>query len=320
MKLFLAILACFSLSLLATEQLPEQPQTAPKRIAISFDDAPTPSSGYFSGEERTSLLLESLAKAGIEQTAFFAVSQHITPEGHQRLLAYSKAGHIIANHTHSHPNLNSTSLSHFIADIEQADSVLQHYPTFRKWFRFPYLREGDTLNKRDGVRQYLADNDYINAYITLNNYDWYLDELFQQAIQAGESIDLTAMRNFYVETLLESIQYYDELALQYLNRSPDHVLLLHENDLAALFISDLIAGLQLQGWEIITIEQAYQDPLLSYQTSRLLTFNPGRIGEIAADHGQRKGLWHTTLNEAYLKKRFTENALQQGIRQESATK
>lgn len=310
MKLFFAILACFSLGLLATEQLTELPQTAPKRIAISFDDAPTPNSGYFSSKERTSLLLESLAKAGIQQTAFFAVSQHITPEGHQRLLAYSKAGHIIANHTHSHPDLNSTSLADFIAGIEQADSALQQYPTFRRWFRFPYLREGDTLEKHDGVRQYLAENHYINAYITLNNYDWYLDQLFQQAIQAGEAVDLAAMRSFYVDTLMASIHYYHELALQYLNRSPQHVLLLHENDLAALFIGDLIAELRLQGWEIIPMEQAYQDPLLSYQSSRLFTFNPGRIGEIAADQGQRTGLWHSTLNEAYLKARFTNEVLQ----------
>ncbi|SEA01166.1 polysaccharide deacetylase family protein [Alkalimonas amylolytica] len=296
MKLAIAILAFLSLNLLATEPLAELSSTGTKRIAISFDDAPTPTHGYFTGPERTSLLLESLEKAGIQQAAFFAVSEHITSEGHQRLLAYSNAGHIIANHTHSHPNLNSTSLAYYLADIAQADSALQHYPTFRKWFRFPYLREGDTLSKRDGVRQYLADNHYINAYITLNNYDWYLDQLFQQAIQAGEAVDLAAMRSFYVDTLMASIHYYHELALQYLNRSPHHVLLLHENDLAALFIHDLIAELQLQGWKIIPMEQAYQDPLLSYQSSRCTRPSANWYSKHANRSSARStALWYTPI-------------------------
>jgi len=48
---------------------------------------------------------------------------------------------------------------------------------------------------------------------------------------------------------------------------------------------------------------------VNYQTSRLLKFNPGRIGEIAKDKGQHKELWHKTLDKKYLEKAFTEQVL-----------
>ena len=155
---------------------------------------------------------------------------------------------------------------------------------------------------------------HINAYIPLNNYDWHIDRLFQRAVESNKELDLVTMRAFYVAVLMESINYYHALALQYTGRFPNHVLLLHENDIAALFIGDLISELRHQGWEIIPFEQAYLDPLTDYLTQRVLKFNPGRIGEMAKDNGREKGLWHTTLNDAYLEERFTKEVLQEETR------
>ena len=39
------------------------------------------------------------------------------------------------------------------------------------------------------------------------------------------------------------------------------MLLLHETDLNALFIVDLVAGLRAAGWTIITMDEAYRDPI-----------------------------------------------------------
>ncbi|MCL1127746.1 polysaccharide deacetylase family protein [Shewanella surugensis] len=92
--------------------------------------------------------------------------------------AYSQAGHIIANHSHSHLNFNQVSLAQYVDDFSLTDTKLSQFSSYKKWFRFPYLREGDTNKKRDGMREVLQKQGYINAYITLNNYDWYLENLF----------------------------------------------------------------------------------------------------------------------------------------------
>ena len=53
----------------------------------------------------------------------------------------------------------------------------------------------------------------------------------------------------------------DELAFKVLGRHPAHVMLLHETDIAAFYIADLVAALRADGWEIITADEAYADPI-----------------------------------------------------------
>ena len=280
-----------------------------KEIAITFDDSPRAAQGYFDGPTRAKKLIKNLKDHDVNQVAFFSVSKRLDEEGVKRLTAYNDAGHIIANHTHSHPNINDLSLEEYKAEFLLADSLLNSFTNFRKWFRFPYLREGGTLEKRDGMRALLKQKGYTNAYITLNNYDWYIEVLFQREIKKGTKINMTALKKFYVDVLMESIHYYDQMAIEQLDRSPKHVLLLHEMDITALFIGDLVDELRKQGWKIITPEHALTDPVASYKTNNPLKFNPGRIGEIAKDKGQKKGLWHKTLDESYLDKRFESEVL-----------
>lgn len=278
-------------------------------VAFTFDDAPRNASGYFDGPTRAKNLLQQLEEHKIGKVAFFANTSDLSGEKLQRLQTYGDAGHIIANHSHTHPNFNQTSLQDYIDNVAEADKILGTFPTFKKWFRFPYLREGDTAAKRDGMRQYLQQNGYTNAYITLNNYDWHIEVLFQEAVAKGIAVDLDRLRRFYVDTLIAGIEYYDQMAVQHMGRSPKHVLLLHEMDITALFVGDLADALRNRGWAIISPEEAYTDDLASYHTPSVMKYNAGRIGEIAYDKGQKSGLWHETLNENFLREQFREQVL-----------
>ncbi len=63
-----------------------------------------------------------------------------------------------------------------------------------------------------------------------------------------------------------------------------HVLLLHENDLAALFLGDLIRLLISKGWKVISLEAAYADPISS-DAPGVLFNNQGRVAAIARSQG-----------------------------------
>ncbi|MCJ8318053.1 MAG: polysaccharide deacetylase family protein [Colwellia sp.] len=280
-----------------------------KELAISFDDSPRFARGYFDGQTRANKLIETLKKHNVEQVAFFSVSKNLDSEGINRLKLYANAGHIIANHTNSHPNFNQLDLIDYQQDFIKADKHLRQFKTYKKLFRFPYLREGNTVEKRDGMRTTLEQLGYINAYITLNNYDWYIENLFQKAIKDNAKLNFDKLRKFYVDVLVQSIEYYDDMAEKHLGRSPKHMLLLHEMDITALFIGDLVDELRSRGWKIISPEQAYTDEIAHYKTDRILKHNPGRIGEIARDKGQTKGLWHESCDENYLDIRFAKEVL-----------
>lgn len=258
-----------------------------KRIAITFDDAPRGPGASMDVERRTQMLIDALDRGGIPGAMFFATTGNMESrgeEGRQRLRRYAEAGHVIANHTHTHPSANGISADAFLADVERAKRLLIGFPNNLPYFRFPFLNEGDTPEKRDAIRAGLDAMGLKQGYITIDNYDWYLQALFDEAINAKRPINLDAWRDTYVEILLAAVAHYDRLAIDTLGRSPAHVLLLHENDLAALFIDDLADALREAGWTIVPTVEAYRDPMANELPDTML-LGQGRVAAFAAIAG-----------------------------------
>jgi peptidoglycan-N-acetylglucosamine deacetylase len=158
--------------------------------------------------------------------------------------------------------LSATQVDGYLADIDAAEIWLKSQPGRRPWFRYPYLDagRGDRV-KRDAVRVGLAERGLRDAYVTVDGSDWVLEGRAVAALQAGHVIDREALRDLYVETHVGAAEYYDALARRATGRSPIHVVLLHETDLAALYLVDLVTALRAKGWTVATIDEAYADPI-----------------------------------------------------------
>ncbi|MEO1220901.1 MAG: polysaccharide deacetylase family protein [Pseudomonadota bacterium] len=98
-----------------------------KRIALSFDDVPRGEGAYFTSDERTQLIIDGLREAGVEQAAFFLNPGRIAERqgAQERIAAYVAAGHVIANHTNTHPRLSATSIEEYLADLDAASDWLK---------------------------------------------------------------------------------------------------------------------------------------------------------------------------------------------------
>jgi peptidoglycan/xylan/chitin deacetylase (PgdA/CDA1 family) len=292
------------LTLLILLAFVSQPSGFAQEIAITFDDAPTHSSPVMTGEERTSRILAQLKAHQVAQVAFFVTTIHLDqdPTGLARLKAYAGAGHLLANHSHTHQWIRSIGTYGYIKDIQRADSVLKTLPTYTPWFRYPFLDEGRTRSSRDPIRTALADLKLSNGYVTIDNYDWYLNQLFREAVRANKKVDQQKLKALYLEHVWNSIQFFDAIAKRILGRSPKHVLLLHENDLAAYFIGDLIQLLKDKKWKIISPAEAYRDPIAA-SVPDVLFNGQGRVAAIAFDQGvPARELVQESEDEAYLDK------------------
>jgi peptidoglycan/xylan/chitin deacetylase (PgdA/CDA1 family) len=256
MRLLLTALFCW-LALVA-------PAQGQKRIALSFDDIPRRQGAFLDYDERAIKLIAELNRAGVKQALFFLNPGKLTEEqgkgGEDRIAAYVAAGHVIANHSNTHPSLSDLSAEAYLGDIDEAEKWLKGRPGYRPWFRFPMLNEGrKDKAKRDAVRAGLKARGLRNGYVTAESSDWHIDDLTVAAAKAGKAIDMAALRDFFVERHVEAANFYDQLAVKTLGRSPAHVLLLHETDLSALFIGDLVTALRKDGWTIILADEAYKD-------------------------------------------------------------
>ena len=266
MTIFRLLLALLLLPLASACATNASPEPAAKRIALTFDDIPRSPGAFFTPDERTERLIAQLRAARVRQAAFFVnpgnLSQPHGAGGERRIAAYVRAGHVIANHSFSHPALTRVTAEAYLADIDRAEEWLRGRKGRRPWFRFPYLNEGrQDLAKRDAIRAGLAARGLMNGYVTVDASDWNMEQLTIDAVRAGKTIDRTALRDLYIESHVEAAEFYDGLARRTLGRSPAHVLLLHETDLAALWIDDLVAALRRAGWQIVTADEAFDDPI-----------------------------------------------------------
>ncbi|MEL6200499.1 MAG: polysaccharide deacetylase family protein, partial [Pseudomonadota bacterium] len=179
-----------------------------RRIAITFDDAPRSAGAFMSAEQRTTLLIESLAAGGIAEAMFFVATGNLEKRGEAgaaRLRRYTNAGHTLANHSHVHASANRTDAEMYVADIRKAQGRLVDFDRVVPLFRFPFLHEGNTRERRDAIRAGLAEMSLTNGYVTVDNYDYYLQYLFDEAVKAKRPINLDAWRDIYVEVLMAAV-------------------------------------------------------------------------------------------------------------------
>ncbi|WP_251566708.1 polysaccharide deacetylase family protein [Erythrobacter sp. 3-20A1M] len=266
MKQFVIALLALVLAACATPPPAKEmtPVDTGKRIALTFDDVPRAAGAFQTPDERTRRIIAALREAGADQVAFFVNPGHIAerPGAERRIAAYTAAGHLIANHSNTHPGLSETPAELYLADIDAAGVWLEGRKGYRPWFRYPYLDEGRADKaKRDAVRAGLASRGLSDGYVTADASDWWLEQATIDAKDAGQPIDRAALRDLYVESHVGAADFFDDLARRAIGRSPVHVMLMHETDLAALFLPDLIAALRSDGWTIVSPDIAYADPI-----------------------------------------------------------
>ena len=284
-------------------------QSGERTIALTFDDATRGDGAMFTGEERTTALIDVLKRSGVEGAMFFVTTRNTIRRGESgpsRLRAYAEAGHLLANHSHSHPWLHKTDTDDYIADLDRAIAFLADYENVAPYYRFPFLDEGRALEKRDRLRSALEARELRNGYVTVDTYDWSLDSLVKLAVESGIKIDNEKLCGLYADVIVSSTEFYDSMAQETIGRSPHHVLLLHENDLAALCVGDLVAELRDQGFRIIPADAAFTDPI-SEREPDTLYLGQGRIAALAHEAGWApRDLVSPTEDEEYLRKRFEQ--------------
>jgi peptidoglycan-N-acetylglucosamine deacetylase len=239
-------------------------------VALTFDD------GFNAVKQPDArrwneAMLRALADAKVTAMLLPAARAADDPEGFELVKAWGAAGHAVGNHSYSHLNFGSekNSVQDFIADVEKGHALLSRSPGWKPFFRFPYLKEGATAERRDAMRGWLREHGYRTASVSIDASDWYYSDRFAKWRNAHPGGDVSAHRDAYLAHLWDRAQYYDALSRKVLGRSAKHVLLLHTNAINAAFLPDIIGMFEAKGWEIVAPLDAFADPLYSMETKTL---------------------------------------------------
>lgn len=262
----IVLFGCKDSKMAKTEKEVEEPEkiTATKpTVSFTFDDGNTSDLAGFQFEEWNGMILSHLEKENLK-SVFFATGKNKSDKKGQFLLkSWNDQGHRIANHSFTHPNFNSDKNSSrlFKSELLKTDLVISNLSNSVKLFRFPYLKEGNNAAKVDSIRHILAENKYLNGYVTIDASDWYIDQrLIGRIEQVGlEKAEIEKFKDFYVQHIIERANYYEKLSFDMNSRHINHTLLLHHNLVSALFLGDLINKFKEEGWELINADKAFED-------------------------------------------------------------
>jgi peptidoglycan/xylan/chitin deacetylase (PgdA/CDA1 family) len=254
--------------------LPASGADAPRlKIALTFDDLPTNGSlaPGAKASDNTAATMRVLKKHRIPPSYGFINARQLerNPDGAVALQTWVKAGHPLANHTYTHLDFSKVTVEEFQREIlrnEPALALLMPPGSFRgahdwRWFRYPFLHEGDTVEKRRAVRAFLAASGYRIAQVTIDFEDYLWNGAHARCVAKQDEAAIRWLRESYVQAATEFTRLQVGMSREVFGRDIHHVMLLHLGSFSPHILPDLFAVLKQEGFDIVTLEEAQSDPV-----------------------------------------------------------
>lgn len=232
-----------------------------KEIAITIDDLPlvaskmnTPGNQQRS-TERFMKIVQAFSDNKVPATGF-VIAGAIEKGQWAFLEEFRKAGLSLGNHTYSHYSLNQVGSEKYIADIARADKVLTPILTEPKYFRYPYLAEGNKKSK-PVVFDYLTAHQYVVAPVTIDSKDFQFNEQLYKVPYRSRENYVNKLKPRYLAYIWQQTLRAEKRAN---GRPVKQILLIHANLLNSYALNDIIQMYKQNGYTFITLTEALKNP------------------------------------------------------------
>jgi len=247
-------------------------------VALTFDDLPAAGSPV-PGMSRTKVIEElstKLKAAHMEGTYGFVngVRMQDKPDVQQALHVWLDAGMNIGSHTWSHPSLTAVSSAAYIEDIAKNEPTLAQYGQLRdwKWLRYPFLYEGNTLEKRHAVRNWLAEHGYRVAQVTLDFEDYAWNDAYGRCLAKNDAGALQWLHDSYLANAEAYIRLGREEQIVSFGHEAPNVLLLHATAFTTHMLPELTDQLRGEGFSFESLPQVERDPVYAQDPDAALEY------------------------------------------------
>jgi peptidoglycan/xylan/chitin deacetylase (PgdA/CDA1 family) len=175
-------------------------------------------------------------------------------------------GNPLGNHTWSHPHLDQLSAAAYEANIARNEPTLRRVDPHGdwRWFRYPYLEEGNTVEKREAVRAWLTARHYRIAEVSIDFQDWAWDDTYGRCSAKHDAQAIAHLHDTYLAAAAQSVTAFRALSQTLYGRDIPYILLMHVGSYDAIVLPDLIAQFRAEGFSFITLPQAAADPAYAF--------------------------------------------------------
>ena len=251
------------------------------QVAVTIDDLPTHGMMPASATRLsiTQQMLKSLKKHSVPEVYGFMNARKVEndPRTESTLKLWVENGYPLANHSFSHLSLSKISAEEFNTEVDKNEPALAKLNRGMNWkyFRYPFLREGESLEKRNAVRKHLKEKGYQIAQVTIDFEDWSWNEPFARCSDLNKKSEIEWLKTTYLKNAVDQLHRAETMSRALFKRPIKHILLLHIGAFDALMMDALLAEYKKEGVEFIPLSEAVKDEI--YQ------FDPAVVGEFGSE-------------------------------------
>jgi peptidoglycan/xylan/chitin deacetylase (PgdA/CDA1 family) len=256
-----------------------------QQIAFTWDDLPA-HSALPPGETRVEIgrkLIAAMKDAHLPPVYGFVngVRTEEEPLSTPMLKEWRSAGLPLGNHTWSHMNLNQHSLAEWEADTLKNEALLKSYMGNEDWhwLRYPNLAEGDTPEKREGARKFLAEHGYKIAGVTMSFGDYLYNDPYARCVTKNDTAGIAQLEASYLAAADATIDYSRAMSKALYGRDIPYVLLMHVGALDARMLPRLLKLYRDKGFSFVSLQDAEKDPFYKNDLDLLLSPVPDTLEE-----------------------------------------
>lgn len=257
-RIFLAGLA--ALAACTDSNLSPVTKVHQRRMAVTIDDFDLRFDIGLSRKARHENILGAFDAVNHKAAGFVTGDFADSDWGQDVVQAWLDAGHLIANHTWTHPHAKDTDAVSYLADVTKNEAYLDKIPGTSDYFRFPFLDDGRDRAQQVELFAGLAEMGLRNAPVTVDTIDWYTTSRIEAALKADPETDLAPYRDYYVKKCVTLAAHWDGVALALGFTSLPHLMLMHHNVLNGHFLKDVLLALKADGWSFVDAAEALEFP------------------------------------------------------------
>ena len=261
-----------------------------KTVAITVDDLPyewyDASHKLEAADARQAALgnqkiLGALARHKAPVTGFvnqLKVEQLGTEQGTAMLKAWTRGSFDLGNHLYGHEDANELSVQQIQEEIVRGEATI--VPLMKaagkkpEFLRFPYNHTGDTKERHDAIAAFIAKRGYRLAPCTIDNTDWEFAWAYVKMLAKHDEAGMAKLRAAYLAYTSAEIDYYAALNKQVLGYEPPEIMLLHDNQLNALMMDDVLALFEKKGYRFVSLAEAESDAIYKQPDTHVTSNGP----------------------------------------------
>ena len=259
--------ACLAMAVVVhvVDVIGQQRDSTVARVAITFDDLPVHSAlppGVTRAEIATRIVETLRARRSPPVYGFInAKALADEPGSIAALRIWRDAGFLLGNHGYAHLDLALNTTSAIEEDIIANEATLKSLMPDGgwRWFRYPFLSEGDTAAKHRRIVAVLGARGYRIAQVTLSFDDWAYSEPYARCAGIRDQAAIDWLRASFLKRAAESLTRGQQAARALFGRDISHILLLHLGAFTALMLPDVLDLLDAHGVALTTLEDAAAD-------------------------------------------------------------